>query len=76
MKELIRATTDKYSIVIDCFAGSGTVGDACLDLNKEDGGSRKFILVCNDENGICHKATNERLKCSFAKYLDGYEFLD
>ncbi len=76
MKELIRATTDKDSIVIDYFAGSGTVGDACLDLNKEDGGSRKFILVCNSENDICRKVANERLKWSSAKYLGGYEFLD
>jgi len=32
-------------IVLDFFAGSGTTAQAVLDLNKQDGGSRKFILV-------------------------------
>lgn len=35
---------DKNAIVLDFFAGSGTTAHAVLDLNKEDGGSRKFIL--------------------------------
>ncbi len=32
-------------IILDFFAGSGTTGDAVMQLNKEDGGNRKFILV-------------------------------
>ncbi|WP_418604609.1 site-specific DNA-methyltransferase [Hwangdonia sp.] len=36
---------DKNFVVLDFFAGSGTTGDAVLNLNKEDGGNRKFILV-------------------------------
>ncbi len=40
---------DKDAIVLDSFAGSGTTAHAVLDLNKEDGGNRKFILVeCED----------------------------
>ena len=36
-------------IVLDSFAGSGTTAHAVLDLNKEDGGNRKFILIeCED----------------------------
>lgn len=35
---------DKQAIVLDFFAGSGTTAHAVLDLNKEDGGNRKFIL--------------------------------
>lgn len=35
---------DKNAIVLDFFAGSGTTAHALLDLNKEDGGKRKFIL--------------------------------
>ena len=62
MKELIRATTDKDSIIMDYFAGSGTVGQACQELNKEDGGNRKFILVCNNESNICEEVTNKRLQ--------------
>lgn len=35
----------KESIIMDFFAGSGTTGDAVIDLNREDSGNRKFILV-------------------------------
>ena len=62
MKELIRATTDKNSIVLDFFAGSGTVGHATKELNKEDGGNRHYILVSNSESNICKKVTVERMK--------------
>ena len=37
--------TDTYDIVLDYFAGSGTTGHAVINLNREDGGQRKFILV-------------------------------
>ena len=37
------------SIILDFFAGSGTTGHAVMELNKEDGGSRKFILCQIDE---------------------------
>ena len=36
IKELVRATTNKDSIVLDFFAGSGTTGHAVIDLNKEE----------------------------------------
>ena len=48
--------------VLDFFAGSGTTGHAVMKLNKGDGKHRKFILVTNNENGICEKVTYERLK--------------
>ncbi|MFA5303313.1 MAG: site-specific DNA-methyltransferase [Candidatus Nanoarchaeia archaeon] len=38
------------SIILDFFAGSGTTGHAVLELNKEDGGNRKFILCTNNED--------------------------
>lgn len=41
--------SNKDSIILDFFAGSGTTGDAVMQLNAEDGGSRKFILVQLDE---------------------------
>ena len=75
MKELIRATTSKDSIIMDYFAGSGTVGDACFELNREDSGNRKFILVCNDENDICEKVTDERLKKSANKNVSQFCYL-
>lgn len=61
MKELIRATTDKDSIVLDYFAGSGTTGHSLIKLNEEDGGNRKFILISNSENNICSNVTKRRL---------------
>lgn len=38
------------SIILDFFAGSGTIGHAVLDLNKQDGGNRTFILCQLNEN--------------------------
>ena len=38
------------AIILDFFAGSGTTGHAVLELNKEDGGKRKFILCTNNED--------------------------
>ena len=55
------------SVILDFFAGSGTTGHAVMRLNAEDGGKRKFILVTNNENGICEKITYERLKRVIAK---------
>jgi adenine-specific DNA-methyltransferase len=49
-------------MVLDFFAGSGTTGHAVTQLNKEDGGSRKYILCTNNENNICEEVTYKRLK--------------
>ena len=49
IKEIISLCTQKGDIVLDSFAGSGTTAHAVLSLNKEDDGSRKFILIeCED----------------------------
>lgn len=58
----------KDSIVLDFFAGSGTTGQAVLELNKQDGGNRQFILCQLNEitdttpNGIVKDVTSKRLK--------------
>lgn len=62
MKELVRATSNKDSIVLDFFAGSGTVGHAVVDLNIEDGGKRKYILISNNESNICRDVTLKRMQ--------------
>lgn len=62
IKELVRATTNKNSIVLDFFAGSGTTGHAVIDLNKEDYGNRKYILISNNESNICKNVTLKRIK--------------
>lgn len=45
IKKAIKISTDSDSLILDFFAGSGTTGQAVWELNKEDGGNRKFILV-------------------------------
>ena len=54
--------------VLDFFAGSGTTLHATMQLNAEDGGSRKCILVTNNENHICEEVTYERNK----RVINGY----
>ena len=61
VKELVRAAGSPDAIVLDFYAGSGTTGHAVMDLNREDGGQRRFVLVTNNENGICREITYERL---------------
>lgn len=61
IKRIICLASDKNSIILDFFAGSGTTGQAVMELNEEDGGTRQFILVTNNENNIGEKITRERL---------------
>lgn len=70
IKRLIKISSNNKSIILDFFAGSGTTGQAVMDLNKEDGGSRKFILCTNNENNICEDITYERL----SRVIKGYDF--
>ncbi len=53
--------TDKDSLVLDSFAGSGTTGQAVLAQNKADGGSRRFILV-EMEPEVSRGVTAQRLE--------------
>jgi adenine-specific DNA-methyltransferase len=68
VKKCVSTIPNKSTIVLDFFAGSGTAGQAVLELNKEDNGSRQFILVTNNEktdktpNGIAVDVTSKRLK--------------
>ena len=49
IEQVLRIGGGKDAVVLDSFSGSGTTAHAVLELNKEDGGSRKFILVeCED----------------------------
>ena len=45
IKDLILIGTNSNDVILDFFAGSGTTGDAVMQLNAEDGGNRKYILV-------------------------------
>lgn len=61
IKWCLKAQINKNTTVLDFFAGSGTTGQAVMELNAEDGGKRQFILVTNNENNIGEKITRERL---------------
>lgn len=78
IKFLISLVKAENNVVLDFFAGSGTTGQAVLELNKEDGGNRKFILCTNNENNICDGVTYPRLQTVITgvrqdgnKYSDG-----
>lgn len=78
IKYLLTITgSGKEDIILDSFAGSGTTGHAVMDLNKEDGGNRKFILVELEEK-VAKDVTSERLKRVIKKngYKEGFEYLD
>lgn len=68
IKYLIDRVDNPNAIVLDFFAGSGTTGQAVLELNQEDGGNRQFILVTNNENNIARGITYERIK----RVIEGY----
>ena len=77
IKKLLRAYYRNNATILDFFAGSGTTGQAVLELNKEDGGNRRFILCTNNENGICEQVTYQRLKAVITgKCVDGSIYTD
>lgn len=51
IKQLLKLASKKDDIILDFFAGSGTTGQAVLELNREDGGNRQYILCTNNEVG-------------------------
>jgi len=67
IKRVLQISTEEDSIILDSFAGSGTTGHAVAELNKEDGGNRKFILVEIEEK-IAKEVTAERIN----RVINGY----
>lgn len=61
IQRILQIATDKDSLILDSFAGSGTTAHAVLKQNAEDGGTRRCILVEMDE-GIAKNVTAERVK--------------
>lgn len=68
LKLLLKIANSEDATVLDFFAGSGTTLHATMQLNAEDGGHRKCILVTNNENNICEEVTYERNK----RVIQGY----
>ena len=66
---IFQLSTEPDSLILDSFAGSGTTGHAVLNLNKQDGGSRRFILV-EMESNIARDITSERVRRVSQGYTD------
>jgi site-specific DNA-methyltransferase (adenine-specific)/adenine-specific DNA-methyltransferase len=64
---ILQMASEKDSLILDSFAGSGTTGHAVMAQNKEDNGSRQFILVEMDSK-ICNNITANRLSKVIASY--------
>ena len=84
---VLRLGSNKNSIIVDFFAGSGTTGEAVLSLNDKDGGNRKFILCTNNgdeksEHKIASDVCYPRIKKSLNKYggnlryFTSYDFVE
>lgn len=65
IKKLVQYATDRDSIVLDFFSGSGTTAQAVMEQNAEDGGNRKFIMI----------QIAEKIDISKGAYKEGYETL-
>ena len=67
IQRILQIASDKDSLILDSFAGSGTTAHAVLKQNAEDGGRRRFIVVEMDDN-IARNVTRERVK----RVVEGY----
>lgn len=66
IERILQIASDPDSIILDSFAGSGTTAHAVLNINKADGGNRKFILV--EMGDYADRITAERVK----RVINGY----
>lgn len=78
--KLICSFRDKNAIILDSFAGSGTTAQAVLNLNNQDGGNRKFILI--EMENYAENITSEKVKRVINGYSDipgtggGFDFFE
>lgn len=68
IERVIQIATDRDSLILDSFAGSGTTAHAVLASNSRDGGNRRFILVEGED--YCDRLTAERVR----RAIRGYAF--
>lgn len=66
IERILRIATNPSDIVLDSFAGSGTTAHAVLNMNKANGGNRKFILV--EMMDYAESITAKRVR----RVIDGY----
>ena len=72
LQRILQISTNKDSLILDSFSGSGTTGHAVLKQNAEDGGNRRFILVEMDDN-IARNVTAERVRRVAQGYANAKE---
>ncbi len=74
IKQLLKLVENKNATVLDFFVGSGTTGQAVLELNKSDGGVRQFILCTDnqDNNGSGAKIATDICFPRLKKVIRGY----
>ena len=70
IQHLLTISSSRESLILDFFAGSGTTGQAILEMNRNDGGNRQFILSTNDENKICTEVCYPRIRRVISGYID------
>jgi adenine-specific DNA-methyltransferase len=77
IKHFIDIVTEDKDLILDSFAGSGTTGQAVLEINHDDKTNRRFILI-EMEDDIAKKITTERIKKAIEKYgyKDGFEYCE
>lgn len=66
IERILHIASDKNALILDSFAGSGTTAHAVLNMNKADGGNRKFILI--EMMDYANSITAERVK----RVIKGY----
>ena len=66
IERILHIAADSNAIILDSFAGSGTTAHAILNMNKQDGGNRKFILV--EMGDYAESITAERVR----RVINGY----
>lgn len=78
IRSLIEQATDRDSLVLDFFAGSGTTAHAVMVANAQDGGSRRFIMVSSTEatdkepqKNVCRDVCAPRIKAACEGYGSG-----
>jgi len=69
IERILQIASDTNSLILDSFAGSGTTAHAVLNLNKQDGGNRKFILI--EMMDYAETITAERVKRVMQGYGEG-----
>ena len=69
VERILQIAADENSIILDSFAGSGTTAHAVLNMNKADGGNRRFILI--EMQDYADSITAERVKRVIHGYGEG-----